>query len=460
MPQRTTPPGPKAHLLVGHLPEFIRNPLDFLTRSAWEYGDLVTLQLPVGRTYLVTNPEEIEFVLTTTNRNFVRGRLFDPIRPLLGNGLFTSEGEFWLRQRRLMQPAFHRERIKSYSELMVGFTEQMLESWQTGEIRDINFEMQELTLRIASRLLFNAEISHQDASHTTEALTTALKAFQAHFASPLKLPEYLPTPGNVRFQGAIRQLDQIIRRIIAERRASRQNGDDLFGMLLEARDEQGQPMSDNQLRDELLTLFVAGHETTAVTLSWAWYLISQHPAVEEQLLAELAKVLNGRNPTIEDLRELSYLDQVIKEVMRLYPVAWFINRQASKELELSGYKIEVGQQLWISPWVLHRDPRYYSEPLQFKPERWESDQVKKLPKYAYLPFGGGPRICIGNTFAQAEIALVLATVLQKFRLELVPGKPVVPNPLGTVRPKYPVQMQLSRRNISSGLLQTAGLAGS
>jgi cytochrome P450 len=457
-----TPPGPKPHFLIGHLPEFVKSPLNFLIESTRDYGDIIDLHLPLGRTYYLNHPDYIEFMLVAGHRNFKKGKIFDLIRPLLGNGLVSSDGEFWLRQRRLMQPAFHRERIKAYADVMVNYTERMLEGWEDGQTRNISEDMIHLTMEIVSRLLFNAEVSSEEAAISNHAFTEGLEVFQAKLSSPIQIPQKYPTPGNLRYKRAVGQLDRIIDEIIQRNRAEGSDKGDLLSMLLQVRDEDGKGMSNQQLRDELLTLFLAGHETTAGMLTWAWYLLSQHPQVEARLNQELQTVLAGRSPTVNDLPQLPYTDMVIKETLRLYPVGWMLSRETLQDVEIGGYHIPKGMQLMASPWTMHRDPRYYSDPHAFKPERWESEETKKLPKYAYLPFGGGPRQCIGNTFALTEAALILATVAQQYRLELMPGKPVVPNASATIRPKHALKMKLIRQvsaNFNRELLAEAGSAG-
>lgn len=452
MTEKTTPPGPKGFLFLGNIPQFAHNPLEFMAKCAREYGDVVQLHLPQGKAYLLSNPDDIEFMLTTTNRNFKRDKGVQLLRPLLGNGLVLTEGDFWLRQRRLMQPAFHRERIKAYGEIMVDYASRMVDSWQDGEIRDTKHDMQKITQQIVTRLLFSTEVTSEESQTTSTTLDFVLKEFQARLVNPFHLPEKIPTPRNRRYLKAITEIDEVINRIIRQRREEGDDKGDLLSTFLQVRDEDGNGMSDKQLRDELITMYLAGHETTAMTLSWAWALLAQHPEVEARLAEELETVLQGRTPAVSDLPRLPYTDMVIKETLRLYPIAWFNNREVLKEVEIGGYKLQPGLQLWMSPWVLHRNPRYYENPDEFRPERWATEQIKQLPKYAYLPFGGGPRICIGNTFALTEAALVLATVAQRYRLNLAPGTKVVPQPSGTLTFKYPLKMVMSKRQPARTLL--------
>jgi cytochrome P450 len=429
------PAGPKGHLLIGNLLEFDRDPLKFLLRCTREYGDVVYLSALGMPLYLINHPDLIERVLVTDNRNFIKdkGMRIRSLRRLFGNGLLTSEGEFWIRQRRLAQPAFHRERIAGYGEVMVESTERMINNWRPGETRDIHQDMMHLTLEIVVKTLFGG-----DSSVESNDVGQALDVIANHFASqsvyvmPLS---FLPTPGQLRLERAIKQLEKIIHQILRMRRDRLQERNDLLTLLLQARDEDGSRMTDQQLRDEVMTLFLAGHETTALALSWSWYLLAQHPEVERKLVDELKATLNGSSLTVADLRRLRYTEMVVKESMRLYPPAWVLGREAIRGFEMDGYSIPSGAQLMISPWLMHRDPRYFDQPEEFRPERWASEQIKQLPKYAYFPFGGGPRLCIGNSFAMMEATMILATIAQRFHLELATSHRVLPLPSITLRPK-------------------------
>jgi cytochrome P450 len=429
------PAGPKGHLLIGNLLEFDRDPLKFLLRCTREYGDVVYLSALGMPLYLINHPDLIERVLVTDNRNFIKdkGMRIRSLRRLFGNGLLTSEGEFWIRQRRLAQPAFHRERIAGYGEVMVESTERMINNWRPGETRDIHQDMMHLTLEIVVKTLFGG-----DSSVESNDVGQALDVIANHFASqsvyvmPLS---FLPTPGQLRLERAIKQLEKIIHQILRMRRDRLQECNDLLTLLLQARDEDGSRMTDQQLRDEVMTLFLAGHETTALALSWSWYLLAQHPEVERKLVDELKATLNGSSLTVADLRRLRYTEMVVKESMRLYPPAWVLGREAIRGFEMDGYSIPSGAQLMISPWLMHRDPRYFDQPEEFRPERWASEQIKQLPKYAYFPFGGGPRLCIGNSFAMMEATMILATIAQRFHLELATSHRVLPLPSITLRPK-------------------------
>jgi cytochrome P450 len=447
-------PSPRPHLIAGHFPYLRRDPLAFLTLCAREYGDFVPLRFFTQRAALLGNPAYIERVLVTHQQQFTKSPGLRRNRRLLGNGLVASTGEVWRRQRRLMQPAFHRQRLPSYAEMMVAYAERMLAGWQSGEVRDLHAEMMRLTLEIVAQALFGADVA-DEAARVGAALTAALERFGQRMSSLLVLlPENTPTPGNRRFERAARQLDEVIYGIINRRRIGGQAGDDLLALLLRAQHESlprgcqgddGSRLSDCQLRDEAMTLLLAGHETTAIALSWTWYLLSQHPEVEARLLDELRMVLGGRAPTAADLPRLRYAETVVTEAMRLYPPAWVMSRQATENCEIGGHRVAAGTVLLMSQWVLHRDPRFFDDPGTFAPDRWSDGLAKRLPRFAYFPFGGGPRVCIGSSFAMMEAVLLLATIAQQFRLTLVPGHPVVPWPVVTLRPRYGMKMALHRR---------------
>jgi cytochrome P450 len=419
--------------------------LGFLTKCAREYGDIVPLRLGHKRVIFISHPSHIEHVLVTSNQNFTKSYIVRLLRPVLGDGLLISEGEFWRRQRRLAQPAFHRGRIAAYAEIMVVYAEQMLSGWQDGEIRDIHAEMMQLTSRIVAKTLFDAEIT-SDAHDVGDAIAIVMENFSARRESMFPLPTSIPTPANLRLRRAIRRFDEIVYGFIDQRRESAQDHGDLLSMLLQVRDEDdGSRMTDKQLRDEAVTLFLAGHETTANSLSWAWYLVSQHLDVGTKLIAELRAVLGERFPTVEDLPNLKYTERIILETMRLYPPAYLLSREAVHEFDLGSFRLPAGTTLLISQWVTQRDSRFFEDPEEFSPDRWASDLAKQLPKCAYFPFGMGPRTCIGNSFAMMESMLLLATVAQRFRFTIVPHHPVKPWTSITLRPKFGIKVQLSKR---------------
>ncbi len=437
------PPGPKDRFLFGNFPLGSPNALGLLTDWARQYGDIFHFRFFNIHVYFLNRPEYIEDLLVTHHRQFIKGRGLQANRRLFGNGLLTSEGDFWRRQRRLSQPAFHRDRIASYGRTMVAYTERMLEGWKDGETHDVHRDMMRLTLEIVAKVLFSVEMADQVAE-VGEALEAVM--FQ-NTRGQMLFPalRHLPTPGNLRYWRAVRRLDGIVNDIIHRRRAQGGEGDDLLSMLLEARDEDGSRMTDRQLRDEVMTLILAGHETTALLLSWTWYLLARNPEAEAKLAEELRRVLGERPPSVEDLPRLAYAEKIIKESLRIYPPAYIIARIAREDYQVDGYRVPAGSSVVMSQWIMHRDPRYYGDPERFNPDRWTEDFEKQLPKFAYFPFGGGPRLCIGSAFAMMEAVLLLATIARKFRLRLLPEPPVVPLPAITLRPRYGVPVALSRR---------------
>lgn len=424
------PPGPRISSPLGIVPEFARDPLRVVIQAFQSYGDCALLPGPFGQNvFLLNEPDLIHAVLVTHADKIEKPAPLKWIfRSSFGNGLFFSEGSFWRRQRKLAQPAFHHKRIQSYAEGMVQRAQQILANWQDGQVRDIRKDMSATTLKIVVDALFQSAVEDE-----TEQIYAALDELgnilaQQSFANPLLaiVPDWAPLPLMSRKRRASATLDAIVYRFIHERRVSSMDQGDLLSMLMLAEDEDRQRMNDQQLHDEAMTLFIAGHETTALTLTWAFVLLAQHPEAEAKLYAEVDTALNGRLPTLADLPNLAYTEMVVKEVLRLYPPAWLLLRQAVVELPLGPYRIPKGHQIWISPYTMHRHPRFYDEPETFQPERFRPDETgqdlgARLPKLAYMPFGGGPRICIGNMFALMEARLLLATIAQRYRLEVQPG---------------------------------------
>ena len=399
----------------------------------------------MGQTiYLLSDPGLIEYILVENNRNFTKTRILKRNRRLLGEGLLTSEGEFWRRQRRLAQPAFHRKRVAAYGEVMAAFAERSLEAWRDGQTIDVHEEMMHLTLEIVAKCLFDADVGAR-ATDVARAMKVALEDFSSQ-RRLIRIPKSIPTPHNIRFEMAARRLDEVVGTIIENRRKSEEDWGDLLSMLMLAEDESGERMTDKQLRDEVMTLFLAGHETTANALSWTFWLLSLNPQVEHELAEELARVLGGRPPTISDLPDLPYAERIVKESMRLYPPAWVVGREATAECEVGGYQMAAGTTALMSQWVMHRDPRYHEDPQRFDPDRWIAGYEEVLPRFVYFPFGGGSRQCIGASFAMTEARLILATVAQRFEMELAPGQRVEPYPSITLRPKKGIRMTLVERS--------------
>jgi cytochrome P450 len=442
MPSR--PPGPKPRFLIGNMPLASPDPLSVFTAWAREFGDIFYYRAAWLHVYFLNHPDLIEEVLVRNYKNFLKDRVIRNSRWFFGQGLLTNEGDSWLRQRRLSQPAFHRERVASYAKIMTDYAGQMLATWQDGETRDIHQEMMRLTLRIVVRTLFNVE------SEETEQISSAMNTVMGNTTGiRMLLPpiaRYLPTPKMIGFRRAVARLDETVYSIVSRRRAHEEDSGDLLSMLMQAKDEDGSRMSDTQLRDEVLTFLLAGHETTALALSWTWHLLGQHPEVERKLHRELDHVLDGRVPSFSDLPALTYTERVIKESMRLYPPAWSLARTVVSDFELRGYRIPAGANVVMSQWIMHRNPHYFPDPNKFDPDRWLLERLQKLPRFAYFPFGGGPRQCIGTAFAMMEATILLATIAQRFRFNTVPEHPVVPIPSFTLRPKSGIKMTLQARH--------------
>lgn len=441
------PPGPPQRRFSGNLREFSRDRLGALARWHREYGDMVSARFGPRPILFVQHPDLVESVLVDQNRKFIKHYRLRSSTRTLGNGLLTSEGEFWRGQRKLVQPAFHRDRIAAYASVMVEFTERMIQSWADGQVRDVQDDMMRLTLEIVARTLFDAEL-RGDSAEASAAMETLMAGFIRRTGRLVPIPNWVPTPLNLRVERAARRLDRILLRIIAQRRQSGENRGDLLSMLLHAQDEEsGRRMTDAQLRDEAMTLFMAGHETTANTLAWAWYLLALHPDAEARLHAELDEVLGGRAPTLADLPRLPFTGMIVTETLRVYPTVWMLGREAVEPVELGGCRVPAGTTVFMPQWTIHRDPRWFDEPERFRPDRWDPKHglQDRLPRYAYFPFGGGPRICIGNTFALMESALILAAVARRFRLTMAHGAVVTPLPTLTLRPARGVQVVVSER---------------
>jgi cytochrome P450 len=439
------PPDASGLPLIGNLFSFMTDPLGFLCATREKHGDVARVAVGPMKFVLLSHPDLVEDVLVTRNKLWLKDRFtHTTFRPVFGDGLLASEGDFWRRQRRLAQPAFHRDRIAAYADIMVSDAAQLVAHWQDGETREVHKDMMRLTLEIVAQTLFGAEVGTQadEVGHALEVLLD-IAADPLYLALPFM--RNLPLPGKRRFDAAVARLDRIIYGIIEDRRKRGTQTADLLSMLLHAEDEDGSRMSDQQLRDEVLTLFLAGHETTALALSWSWWMLSQHPAVDAKLAEETQRVLGDRRATLADLPKLKYTANVIAEVLRMYPPAWMLGREAREDIVVGGYLVRAGEQVWMPPWLLQRDPRWFDHPHEFRPERWENDFAKTLHKYVYYPFGGGPRICIGQAFAQMEAVLLLATLARSFRVDIPAQPPVLPEPTVTLRPKGGVRGRLVRR---------------
>jgi cytochrome P450 len=434
--------------LIGNLPELARNPLEFVTRLQRNYGDIALFSAGKGsKTILVSDPQAIKQVLLDTGKSYGKGHASNAMKKVLGNGLVTSEGDFWKRQRRLAAPAFNHQGLGTYADTMVAYTQEMMQGWHSGAVYDIYEEMMLLTQRIIMKALFDVDVqgTAKDAGKAFDAMMEGLGAEMSGLDAVL--PAFIPTPTRKQMNAGVDYINGLLLELIEQRRTAGNAQQDLLTMLMEARDDEGQPMPTAQILDEIRTLYLAGHETTANTLAWSWLLLSRTPDVYATLEAEIDRVLNGRAPTFEDVEHLPYCNAVVKEALRCYPAAWIFQRMALQDVEISGYSVPKDTLIWISPWVVHHDERWYSNPHDFVPERWLKAKEDQPLREAYIPFGGGPRICIGNGFAMIEGVLLLATMVQQYRVALVPTHPVEIGVAGTIYPKFGLKTTVTERHI-------------
>ncbi len=435
------PPGPRGSVVLGTFADGWSRPLDLFAEGARGYGPIVRYRFGASFYYQLNDPELVQRVFVENAKNYTKSRYYRGIRLVLGDGLFTSEGDLWRRQRRLAQPGFHRERLAGFAAIMADSTRAAIEGLRAraGETVDAAREMSRLALRIVGRTLFSADIDG-DADEIGRAVHFANEFGESAYFLPL----WVPTRRNRELKRALAVFDGLVARMIAERRSGRARDEarrDLLSMLMAARDEEsGEAMSDRQLRDEALTLIIGGHETTATVLDWTFYLLSRHPEVERRLRAHVVSVLGDRDPTPDDLPRLGYVSQVVQESMRLYPPAWVIEREAIADDALAGYRVPAGSTLAVCPYVLHRDPRFWPNPEGFDPDRFAPERLRDRPKHAYLPFGHGPRQCIGNAFAAMETTIIVSMFVRAMSLELAPGHKMEPDPLTTLRPRYGLKM--------------------
>ena len=425
-----------------------RDSIGVFAKAARQFGDVAYLKIGPRRGFLITNPDDIRHVLQDNARNYHKSPLYDKLRVVLGNGLLTSEDEFWLRQRRIAQPAFHRQRMLGLASTMAEAARATAAGWEdlarSGQPIDVEEEMMKLTRTVVLRALLGADLGPY--TSTIDQAWTIINQYIGESFWSLGFTDTLPTPKYRRFQAARAVLRGAVEHVISERRGSATDYPDLLSMLMSARDEDtGEAMTDEQLRVEVTTFLLAGQETTSLLLTWTWYLLSQHPSARERLENEIDDVLGGRPPEYADLANLPYLRMVLDESMRLYPPAWGISRQAMSDDELGGYRLQRGWLAFIIPWVMHRHPAYWQDPEVFDPERFLPERSADRPKFVYIPFGAGPRQCIGSQFATIEAQLTLATLVQSYRLQLVPGHNADPWPLITLRPRYGMPMTIERR---------------
>jgi cytochrome P450 len=445
-------PGPKSPLAragsPGQLFAFRRDPTGFLLRMAETYGEVVDMRFANRHVYLLSSPTDIEALLVSQQRKFVKGTALQATRRVLGQGLLTSEGDFHLRQRRLIQPIFHRQRIAGYADSMVQAAAALSARWADGQVLNAHAAMMGLTLSIVGKTLFGTDVE-AEAAEIGEAVNGLLASFFQINGPFGRWIEVFDLPPARRARAGQARLNDTVFRMITEHRDQGDRGD-LLSMLLAAQDEEGGAhMSDEQVRDEAMTLFLAGQETTANALSWTWHLLSQNPGAERQLHAELDRVLAGRPPGVADLPQLTYTRMVLTESMRLYPPAWVLTRLSVEPFEASGYAIPAGSPILASQWVNHHQARFFPEPFAFRPERWTPEIEAQLPRFAYFPFGGGPRVCIGESFAWMEGVLLIATLAQRWRMRPGPKQRIALQPVITLRPRYGVEMRLDKRTSAS-----------
>ena len=438
------PDGPAGRFLTGNLHDFATAPIEFLTGVARDYGPIARLRFGRTRAFLVNEPSLIEQVMVTNRASFVKSRPLQAQRRVFGNGLLTNEGDSWLRQRRLAQPAFHRERIAAYADVIVEQTTDFVESLQPGGTEEIHSRFKALTVAIVSRALFGADVAHR-----TSALGVALEATMSRYASRRGIarfaPEWFPLQVNRSYRRAADSIEDAVLEIIARRRAAPSDRTDLLSVLMHARYDDGTAMTDAQLRDEAVTLFLGGIDTPALALTWCWYLLSQHPAAADALAVEADSVLGGRKATFADLPRLCYTEMVVKEAMRLYPPAWLLSRDAIEDVEIGGWEIPGGASVLMSPFLMHRSEVYFADPDAFDPSRWRDGALEHLPRFAYFPFGGGPRVCIGASFAMTEMVLCLATLAARLQFVLADDAKVEASPSMTLRPRHGVHVVINPR---------------
>ena len=460
------PPGLKRNLPLYLFRRFFRpgNPILLFEHLVKSFGPVSHYKLGGSNIVFINDPELIREILVIKASAFIKERTQNRMKILLGEGLITSEGEFHMRQRRIAAPAFHRQRIQKYAEMMVERAAAVRANWKPEQTFDMSAAMMELTLEIVARTLFATDVTAA-IREINDEVNVIMRLYNYLIALP-KAENYLrwPIPGLIRFRKARARLDAQVYRMIAERRAANEDRGDLLSMLLAGRDEtedtgssaRGAPatgMSDRQLRDEVITIFLAGYETVANALTWTWYLLSENPTAEERMKREIDDVLQGKLPTLEDLPRLRYTEMVFAESMRLYPPAWAMGRQSTQIVELGPYRLPAGTYFFFSQYILQRSEEFYPEPLRFDPERFTLEQKAARPRFAYFPFGGGSRQCIGEAFAWMEGVLILATLAQRWRFRMLPGQAVDVQPKITLRPKYPMQMVAEERTADSARLE-------
>jgi cytochrome P450 len=459
MARLARPPGPHINLVLAVIGQmfpkrFPFDPLAFGLNIAREFGDIAHYQVGPLHVYQLNHPDFARQILVEEPDKFYKPQLIkQAFGPFAGQGLLTSDGAVWKQQRKLIQPAFYHAQLVTYGAIMVGHALRTIDSLDDGAVVEIQEEMARLTLAIVVETLFGADVT-REAKEVGRLMIAVLDGANDRLNRILRLPSWVPTRRNLQEKRALARLDELLDSFIAAHRASSEKPADLLSVLLAAADEDsGIRMSDRQLHDEMMTLFLAGHETTAMALTWTWYLLSQHPEVEEKLVAEVSRVLRGRAPAVADLAQLPYTEMVVRETMRLYPPAAGFAREPIEDVRIGTYDVPRGSLVTVNTYALHRDPRFFDDPDRFDPERFSAGWEERIPRYAFLPFGGGPRVCIGNGFAMMETRLIVATVVQHCHLSLEPGQEIAPMQLVTVRPKHGIRMRL-RHRVASPVIGT------
>ena len=438
------PPGPRGWPLVGDTRSFARDRLGYVTGLAREYGDVVRAQMAGGMDiYALFHPDHVRHVLVDNNANYRKGALFQRQLGFLGSGVLNAEGEAWRHQRHAVEPAFHPERIEQYAGFMTEYAERTVASWGDDEVRDVHADMMRLTLEVVAKALFDVDLRTEEAA-VGEALGTIMAATRRRTARLVPLPDWVPTPEGRALDRTERRLDAVVEDIIAARRDAGDAGDVVSALLRGG--PEGDGMTERAVRDEVLTLLLAGHETTAQALTYTWHLLARHPRVEDRLLEEFDNVLDDDPPTVDDVEDLAYTERVVRESMRLYPPVWGLLREPVEDDVIGGYRLPAGATVGLYQWVIHRDPRFYDDPLAFRPERWTDAFRSSLHPFAYFPFSGGPRRCLGDRFALLEAQLIVATILRRYHLEAVPGEDLDLAPSITLRPADGLRMRVRRRD--------------
>jgi cytochrome P450 len=441
----TVPPGPKGLPVLGHIVDIARDAVGYFEHCAKTYGDVTRLQLGAFPAHLINEADLIEQIFVKQHENFIKNQVFwRQLKALMGNGLFVAEHEVWQRERRLAAPAFATRPLQEYAPAMVAEAERRVAGWRDGQELDMHREMMALGLMIAARTLLNADVT-EDLPKIEEGVDWVMDEIAARYARPILIPDAVPLPGHIRYRKGIKALEELIYRIIADVRTGRAEPSGLLGQLMSAEDENGKPMSDVQLRDAICNMLLAGYETSALTMAWGFDLLGRHRDIQDKIAGEVRAVVGDRIPAHEDLPNLKLTEWTIIEILRLRPPGWLIGRESIADIRIGAYDIPKGMTLLISPWVTQRDPRYFDDPLKFDPWRWAGDLRRTLPRFAYFPFGGGPRVCIGNRFAMMEAMLLLASITRRFDVERLVEREAGYIPSITMRPKGGLWVRLHER---------------